>query len=51
MLSQKTKDTLLGPLNVNNPVVVQVLGIKALLFPGNLLRERMLQSPHLISYH
>ena len=27
MLSQKTKDTLLGPLNVNNPVVVQVLGI------------------------
>ncbi|MGM9838062.1 MAG: NADH:ubiquinone reductase (Na(+)-transporting) subunit D [Paludibacteraceae bacterium] len=26
-LSQKTKDTLLGPLNVNNPVVVQVLGI------------------------
>ncbi len=27
MLSQKTKDTLLGPLNVNNPVVVQILGI------------------------
>lgn len=27
MLSQKTKDTLLGPLNINNPVVVQVLGI------------------------
>ncbi len=27
MLSQKTKDTLLGPLNANNPVVVQVLGI------------------------
>ena len=27
MLSQKTKETLLGPLNVNNPVVVQVLGI------------------------
>ena len=26
-LSQKTKDTLLGPLNLNNPVVVQVLGI------------------------
>ena len=27
MLSQKTKETLLGPLNVNNPVVVQILGI------------------------
>lgn len=27
MLSQKTKDTLLGPLNANNPVVVQILGI------------------------
>ena len=27
MIRQKTKDTLLGPLNVNNPVVVQVLGI------------------------
>ena len=27
MISQKTKETLLGPLNVNNPVVVQVLGI------------------------
>jgi Na+-transporting NADH:ubiquinone oxidoreductase subunit D len=27
MLSQKTKDTLLGPLNTNNPVVVQILGI------------------------
>ena len=27
MLSQKTKDTLLGPLNINNPVVVQILGI------------------------
>lgn len=27
MLSQKTKDTLFGPLNVNNPVVVQILGI------------------------
>ena len=26
-LSQKTKETLLGPLNANNPVVVQVLGI------------------------
>lgn len=26
-LSQKTKDTLLGPLNANNPVVVQILGI------------------------
>ena len=26
MLSQKTKDTLLGPLNANNPVVVQILG-------------------------
>jgi Na+-transporting NADH:ubiquinone oxidoreductase subunit D len=26
-LSQKTKDTLLGPLNINNPVVVQILGI------------------------
>lgn len=26
-LSQKTKDTLLGPLNTNNPVVVQILGI------------------------
>ncbi len=27
MLSQKTKETLLGPLNANNPVVVQILGI------------------------
>ena len=27
MLSQKTKDTLLGLLNANNPVVVQILGI------------------------
>ena len=27
MISQKTKDTLLGPLNANNPVVVQILGI------------------------
>lgn len=27
MLSQKTKDTLFGPLNANNPVVVQILGI------------------------
>ena len=27
MLSQTTKDTLLGPLNANNPVVVQILGI------------------------
>ena len=27
MLSEKTKETLFGPLNVNNPVVVQVLGI------------------------
>ena len=26
-LSDKTRETLLGPLNVNNPVVVQVLGI------------------------
>jgi Na+-transporting NADH:ubiquinone oxidoreductase subunit D len=26
-LSQKTKEVLFGPLNVNNPVVVQVLGI------------------------
>ena len=26
-LSEKTKETLLGPLNANNPVVVQVLGI------------------------
>ena len=26
-LSQKTKETLLGPLNTNNPIVVQVLGI------------------------
>ena len=26
-LSQKTKDGLLGPLNKNNPVVVQILGI------------------------
>ena len=26
-LSQKTKETLLGPLNANNPVVVQILGI------------------------
>lgn len=26
-LSQKTKDVLLGPLNKNNPVVVQILGI------------------------
>ena len=27
MISQKTKETLFGPLNVNNPVVVQILGI------------------------
>ena len=27
MISQKTKETLLGPLNANNPVVVQILGI------------------------
>lgn len=27
MLSEKTKQAFLGPLNVNNPVVVQVLGI------------------------
>ena len=27
MLSQKTKDTLLGPLSANNPVIVQILGI------------------------
>ncbi len=27
MISQKTKETLLGPLNTNNPVVVQILGI------------------------
>lgn len=26
-LSQKTKEVLFGPLNINNPVVVQVLGI------------------------
>ncbi len=26
-LSQKTKETLLGPLNANNPVLVQILGI------------------------
>ncbi len=26
-LSQKTKETLLGPLSANNPVIVQVLGI------------------------
>lgn len=26
-LSQKTKETLFGPLNINNPIVVQVLGI------------------------
>ena len=26
-LSEKTKETLLGPLNANNPVVVQILGI------------------------
>lgn len=26
-LSQKTKETLLGPLSANNPVVVQILGI------------------------
>lgn len=26
-LSQKTKETLVGPLNINNPIVVQVLGI------------------------
>lgn len=27
LLSQKTKEVLFGPLNINNPVVVQVLGI------------------------
>ena len=27
MLSQKTKETLFGPLSANNPVIVQVLGI------------------------
>ncbi len=26
-LSQKTKETLLGPLSANNPVIVQILGI------------------------
>ena len=26
-LSQKTKEAFLGPLNVNNPVLVQILGI------------------------
>ena len=26
-LSQKTKEAFLGPLNINNPVLVQILGI------------------------